>query len=100
MTETEISNCGFDVERSIANDDWQKIGLVPGSGNSNSANHYSFIDEDIPNASVLYYRLKQIDNDGSYEYSNEVLVDNYMPSNFALHQNFLIPLIQARRLSL
>lgn len=91
MTETEISNYGFDVERSIANDDWQKIGFVPGSGNSNSANHYSFIDEDIPNASVLYYRLKQIDNDGSYEYSNEVLVDNYVPSNFALHQNFPNP---------
>lgn len=90
-TETEIGNYGFDVERSITNDDWKKIGFVPGSGNSSSIINYSFIDEDIPNASVLYYRLKQLDNDGSYEYSDEVLVAITATSDFDLHQNYPNP---------
>jgi hypothetical protein len=98
-TESEINNYGFDVERSIKNDDWQKIGFVPGSGNSNSTNNYSFIDDDIPNANVLNYRLKQIDNDGSHEYSDEVLVRNPATSAFVLHQNYPNPFNPATKLN-
>jgi hypothetical protein len=90
-TETEMGNYGFNVERSIAIDDWHKIGFVPGSGNSSSTINYSFIDEDIPNSSVLCYRLKQIDNDGSYEYSDEVLVHNPAPIEYDLFQNYPNP---------
>jgi len=52
---------------------WNKIGFVKGSGNSNSPKEYSFVDK-----TALYgqysYRLKQIDLDGSYEYSDTVAV--------------------------
>ena len=95
-TETEVNNYGFDVERSSfsitpSQDDWLKIGFVRGSGNSSSAINYSIIDEDIPNVSMLSYRLKQIDNDGSYDYSDEVLVINSAPSEYALQQNYPNP---------
>ena len=59
-------------------------------GNSNSPNSYSFIDKN-PQPSEVKYRLKQIDNDGSYEYSSEVLVDLGTPASFKLVQNYPNP---------
>ncbi|MEI7813100.1 MAG: T9SS type A sorting domain-containing protein [Ignavibacteria bacterium] len=69
-TATEVNNHGFDIERALSNtDNWEKIGFVPGHGNSNSFKEYSFTD--LPKGSSKY-RLKQIDNDGKYEYSGVV----------------------------
>ena len=53
---------------------WEKIGFVNGYGNSNSLKEYSFEDSKLSNTSY-YYRLKQMDNDGSFSYSNVVNVD-------------------------
>jgi hypothetical protein len=93
-TETEINNFGFDVER--ANNlngsvlSWNKIGFVEGSGNSNSPKNYSFTD--IPNSgSKYYYRLKQIDSDGQFEYSDIISVEIKIPNQYALYQNFPNP---------
>ena len=91
-TATEINNFGFDVERNAEISGWQKIGFVPGSGNSNSTKNYSFTDENIPDVKVLYYRLKQIDNDGKFKYSNIAeLKPGNLPHNFSLAQNFPNP---------
>ena len=74
-TATEVSNYGFDVERASAGKDaiWEMIGFISGHGNSNSPNNYSFIDNKPLNGKSQY-RLKQIDKDGAFKYSNAVEV--------------------------
>jgi len=98
-TETEVSNYGFEVERiqDYKNEklqDWVKIGFVKGHGNSNSPKDYSFIDDLTltPNLThTLYYRLKQIDTDGKFEYSKVIEVDLGSPTKFELSQNYPNP---------
>lgn len=70
MTSLEIDNDRFEVERKV-NEDFEYIGKVNGSGNSTSPIRYQFVDEAPANA-WNYYRLKQVDFDGKFEYSNIV----------------------------
>jgi hypothetical protein len=89
-TATEVNNYGFNIERRIQNEEWKKIGFVPGSGNSNSPKSYTFLD--LPLGGIYFkYRLKQIDFDGTYEYSNEVDVTLNRINNFTLEQNYPNP---------
>jgi len=89
-TETEVDNYGFDVERCVSNYEWEKIGFVEGHGNSNSPKFYSFIDKNPMGGCKFQYRLKQIDTDGKYEYSDVVEVE-IVPMEFALYQNYPNP---------
>ena len=66
------------------------VGFVKGSGNSNSPKEYSFVDNNSLSGKVDY-RLKQIDNDGAYEYSDVVSVTIKMPTEFSLEQNYPNP---------
>jgi len=99
-TATEVNNYGFEVERTEwmngCMNEWKQIGFVAGSGNSNSVKEYSFTD--IPNHLSIQpynhsfqYRLKQIDNDGTFAYSKEIEVENLRPSTFDLRQNYPNP---------
>lgn len=88
-TETEINNYGFEVERKI-NSEWQTITFVNGYGNSNSPKEYSYVDKNPIGGNKFIYRLKQIDNDGVYEYSSEVEV-TITPYKFELFQNYPNP---------
>lgn len=88
-TKTETNNYGFDVERKV-NGDWQKIGFVEGNGNSNSPKEYSFIDRNLFGGNKYNYRLKQIDNDGQFDYSQVIEVLN-VPTSFELFQNYPNP---------
>ena len=94
-TETEVNNYGFDIERSVnpvnGAKSWATIGFVEGHGNSNSPKDYSFVDGDLSGANIIYYRLKQIDNDGTYEYSHEVEVNFVTPDKYTLEQNYPNP---------
>ncbi|MCH7963381.1 MAG: T9SS type A sorting domain-containing protein [Bacteroidetes bacterium] len=90
-TETEINNYGFDIERTKDNSDWLTIGFIEGHGNSNSPKQYNFSDDDINQSGTYYYRLKQIDNDGTYEYSDVISVEVGVPNNFYLSQNYPNP---------
>jgi hypothetical protein len=95
QTSTEINNYGFDVERKIGNPDnsnnkWEKVEFIVGSGNSNSIKNYSFLDQSFGDADIIYYRLKQIDNDGQFEYSNVIDV-NLSLEHFELYQNYPNP---------
>ncbi|RJP69715.1 MAG: T9SS C-terminal target domain-containing protein [Ignavibacteriales bacterium] len=89
-TSTEINNYGFDIESRIENAEWKSIGFVEGRGNSNSINEYCFIDKPVKKGKY-FYRLKQIDNDGSFEYSNIIEVTIEAPDEFFLAQNFPNP---------
>ena len=90
-TETEVNNYGFDIERKGKDyQEWTKIGFVEGNGNSNSPKSYSFMDENPTVGQHIQYRLKQIDNDGQFAYSDvvEVLL---IADEFILLQNFPNP---------
>jgi hypothetical protein len=73
-TSSEINNDHFDVERSADGLTWSKIGEVKGAGNSNENIDYTYIDE-TPMTGANFYRLKQVDVDGKFEYSNITEVD-------------------------
>ncbi|MCH7772627.1 MAG: T9SS type A sorting domain-containing protein, partial [Bacteroidetes bacterium] len=90
-TETEVNNYGFYIERAIENSHWLALGFVEGHGNSNSPKQYTFIDSEIYESANYYYRLKQIDNDGTFEYSDVVTVTVGVPVLFALSQNYPNP---------
>jgi hypothetical protein len=91
-TATEIDNYGFEIQRSAGGGDFnfEKIGFVQGHGNSNSPKRYSFSD-DFPPAGKSLYRLKQIDTDGKFEYSDIVEVEINAPDKFRLEQNYPNP---------
>ncbi len=102
-TATEVNNYGFEIERAIGSRQeatvWEKLAFVQGHGNSNSPKNYSFTDNLAntlahalnPNLNLLQYRLKQIDFDGKYEYSEVVEVNIETPARFALEQNYPNP---------
>jgi hypothetical protein len=90
-TETEVNNYGFDILRLAQNDEWITIGFVEGNGNTNSPRNYDFWDETIANSGKYNYRLKQIDNDGTFEYSDVIIVNVGVPNNFYLSQNYPNP---------
>ena len=89
-TATEMNNSGFDILRSTQEDVWMKIAFVNGNGTTTEIHTYSFRDENL-SAGTYYYKLKQVDFDGSYEYSNVVNVDVTNPTQFELSQNYPNP---------
>lgn len=88
-TATELNNFGFEVERKKENEDWKKIGFIEGNGNSNSIKNYLYIDKNLAYGKYLY-RLKQVDNDGKFEYSNQV-ESEIINLNFNVSQNYPNP---------
>lgn len=90
QTATEVNNSGFSVERKSANTEFEEIGFVPGFGSTTEPKSYSFSDQNLEN-SIYTYRLKQVDFDGTFEYSNEVEVDVNVPATFSLEQNYPNP---------
>ncbi len=76
-TASEINNERFDIERSWDNVNWIKVGSVEGKGNSSQLNQYSFLDLNITsfNKSIAIYRLKQIDYNGIFEYSEPLALN-------------------------
>jgi hypothetical protein len=92
ITATEINNKGFEVERKT-NTDWENLGFVEGNGTTTETKHYSYSDNvsSIANVNTFYYRLKQIDFDGSFEYSDIVEVQIDQPNEYSLEQNYPNP---------
>lgn len=95
-TASEVDNYGFEIERktidegTLMNGSWTRIGSTEGSGTTNTPKEYSFIDRTVRGPSI--YRLKQIDRDGSFEYSPEVtVIVKNVPGRFSLEQNFPNP---------
>jgi hypothetical protein len=89
-TATEINNLGFKVQKSYNNEEFFTIGFVEGSGTTTEPKAYYFKDENSENG-VNYYRLKQLDYNGTYEYSEVLEINVNIISNYLLHQNYPNP---------
>jgi photosystem II stability/assembly factor-like uncharacterized protein len=100
MTATELNNYGFQVERkNFESTEWVNIGFVNGNGSTTETQHYSFSDNSI-SVGKYFYRLKQLDYSGSFEYSNEVEVTILEVLNdFTLNQNYPNPFNPSTRIS-
>jgi hypothetical protein len=79
ITNSEINNDYFILERSINGKDWEIIGIVDGAGSTQESHFYSFRDEQ-PTLPLSYYRLAQTDYDGTKTYSHIIAI-NANPSN-------------------
>ncbi len=90
-TATEVNNYGFGVERRYRKEgEWEKVSFVEGSGNSNSQKNYEYVDN-IMSFGKYNYRLKQIDTDGTFEYSQVIEVNFGLPKEYSLGQNYPNP---------
>ncbi|MCK9613835.1 MAG: T9SS type A sorting domain-containing protein, partial [Bacteroidales bacterium] len=72
-TATETNNDYFTIERSIDAQKWNVLTQIEGAGNSNAIKYYT-VRDDNPYDGISYYRLKQTDYNGQYEYFNPVSV--------------------------
>jgi hypothetical protein len=88
-TATETNNQGFSIERNSGSE-FEAIGYVAGFGTTTESKYYSFTDRKVT-ANTYTYRLKQIDFDGTFEYSNVVEVEVLAPAVFNLAQNYPNP---------
>lgn len=100
-TLTEVNNYGFEVQRREGNDaEFLSLpgGFMPGAGTTTEPRHYTWTDNAAPSGEILWYRLKQIDLDGTIHYTEPVLAssptgveEGGTPAAFALGQNFPNP---------
>jgi hypothetical protein len=93
-TSSEKNNKEFHIERGSSSTshalEWKTIGFMNGNGTTTQKQFYSFID--VPTTEGIYsYRIKQVDFDGNFNYSNEIEVNFFNRMNFALLQNYPNP---------
>ncbi|MEL6558155.1 MAG: FG-GAP-like repeat-containing protein [Bacteroidota bacterium] len=90
-TLTELNNEGFEVQRWTADDPTiERIGFVEGNGTSTQRNTYDFIDHNVLANTDYYYRLKQVDFDGAFEFSSIIQVTS-LPGEFGLGELYPNP---------
>ena len=95
---SSLNNAGFEVQKSYSNsEDWEAIGFVESHGDPSALAEYSFTDITTHRFPVIRYRLKSIDDDGSYEYSKIVEI-NTLPSKYELSQNYPNPFNPSTRI--
>jgi hypothetical protein len=89
-TATELNNLMFEIERKDKNSEFRTIGYVDGAGTTTEPQQYSYTDVTV-GTGVYTYRLKNVDFDGRYYFSDPVEVDVKGPLSFALQQNYPNP---------
>lgn len=93
-TATETNNSHFEIERKFKNQDWEKLGFISGSGTITEYRDYFYEDDFsmLPYNGTVLYRLKQVDYNGTFEYSDVIAVDvEFIPTEISLSQNFPNP---------
>lgn len=89
-TATETNNKGFEVQRKTADGEFNSIAFIEGKGTTTQTQNYSYSDRGLT-PGVYSYRLKQVDFNGTVEYSNTVEVEITAPAVFELGQNYPNP---------
>ncbi|MCW8960585.1 MAG: fibronectin type III domain-containing protein [Ignavibacteriaceae bacterium] len=86
-TATEINNMGFEIQRNLSAV-WESIGFIEGNGTTTEIKNYQFFNDlsEFNSSIKLEYRLKQIDFNGVFSYSDIVEVE-FVPENYSLSQN-------------
>lgn len=82
-TFSEVDNDYFTIEYSFDGDRWSELAVIDGAGNSNSENNYSY-DHRISAFNIIYYRLKQIDYDGTTVELKTVAIQNKNKENISI----------------
>lgn len=96
-TATETNNKGFDIERRI-DAGWERIGFVEGNGTTSEVSRYRFEDHPVSKSGKVYYRIKQIDYDGTFSYTQELVI-TLQAFKYALLQNYPNPFNPATAIS-
>ncbi len=86
-TFTELNNDKFLIEHSLDGSNFQTIGEVNGKGTSNELQTYSFLDANKDSREIQYYRLKQVDFDGGFEYSKVIKVQKSSDNKVLIYPN-------------
>ncbi|GJQ63062.1 MAG: hypothetical protein SCALA702_21150 [Melioribacteraceae bacterium] len=95
-TATETNNKGFEVERSEDGESFTKVGYMDGNGTTSEKQSYTFTDHHAVSG-TYYYRLRQVDFDGTSSYSDAVEVD-FVPTEYSLGQNYPNPFNPSTRI--
>lgn len=88
-TASEKNNQGFEIQRSTDNHSFVNIAFVDGKGSTTERSEYSYIDKDA--SGKTYYRLRQVDFDGTSVYTNSIEVNSYKGLSYELAQNYPNP---------
>jgi hypothetical protein len=103
-TFSEINNAGFEIQRAAAKsqpyitDEFKKTGYIKGQGTANTHTDYTFEDKKLSTGKYMY-RLKQIDNNGNFEYHNlSATVEIGVPNRFNISQNYPNPFNPSTRI--
>lgn len=85
-TASELNCSHYEIEKSLDGQNFEYIGTVNGSGNSATVQHYAFNDNDAQTG-VCFYRLRQVDLDGQFEYSEVVSVNRQEEQELVVYPN-------------
>ncbi|MBI2418665.1 MAG: T9SS type A sorting domain-containing protein, partial [Ignavibacteriales bacterium] len=96
-TATEQNSAGFELQRSSGNQNWQKVVFIKAAGNSNSVKEYSYKDANLKSGTYKY-RLKMLDNDGTFEVSDNIEAVVGLPVEYSLSQNYPNPFNPATKI--
>jgi len=94
-TKTEVNSNQFEIDRALqsskdASLNWVSVGTVKASGLSNSTKDYSYSDTKLQSGKY-HYRIKMVDNNGSFSYSSVEVAEVAIPKDFAVSQNYPNP---------
>ena len=90
ITATETNNSGFEVQKSQDQKSWKTLDFIPGAGTTTALNSYTY-SEPITAAGVWYYRLRQVDYDGTSEIHGPIEVNLSQNMDYTLDQNYPNP---------
>ncbi len=99
QTATELNNSGFEILKSTDNIYFNRFGFVEGAGNSSTPKFYLFTDREAKPGVKYFYKIKQIDFDGSSAFSNTIEVSIPLSATFSLDQNYPNPFNPATSIS-
>lgn len=98
-TAMELNNEGFEIQRSFGGETFESIGFVKGKQNSNTLSQYQFNDAkafEQNTVNEIFYRLKQIDFNGDFTFSNIVEVNNVIEQSISLYPNPMLDYVSLK----